>query len=354
MSLDRKTALSDARELRTCPPPEFRDDPIHRDRYLRHRSGSPRCARPDAPTTLLRFLARLPAEAAVDLGNPLPSPGHLRFVRAERGGWRGDLHMNPPLVLVLEAAGDRVRASQTYPDVLLAGPGDLILPPALTGLPELFAESWNRYDLRPRDLGPAVGQVSPAIARAAAELDVHPDELPGWALRPRPLTAGDPRHEFRRLEREVAAVFGRPIRTRGRGETGGVDYAVSEVASIGIRECAGGYGGGARKTISGRELRAMLRPRWGEATAWIAVRSPNGAIALEPVPEPVPWRPFGSIWRVEGCPGPRPAPIAGAFLLDPSGAVEWAREMAWDPGPGCFRAGFAVPPGGRRLVLISG
>lgn len=121
-----------------------------------------------------------------------------------------DIFYNPPLVLVLEDVGeisDDLWVAQTYHDIYLAGPGDLILSAEQTGTDELFVECWNTYRLNTKDLDPPLGQISLDIMEAIEILREDSDAYPVWAFQTKPLTNHDVRIYFRELEAEVARIF---------------------------------------------------------------------------------------------------------------------------------------------------
>lgn len=211
----RKFALTLARQYRTCPPPEIRDDPSQRRQYERHLARCPYCAmettgESEAWAGFRRELERLfkglkepPREAEV-------RPGQFRFIKRELSVWRDDLFYNPPMVLVLEntaAISDDMPVCQVCADISLAGPGDLILQGDQSPVGDVFLESWNVYILKAADMGETLGHVPPEIVRAVRSLENDPDAYPEWAMLPRPMTENDPRIFFRQLEIEVGHIF---------------------------------------------------------------------------------------------------------------------------------------------------
>jgi len=210
----RKTALSRAKQYRTCPPSFIADDPRHQENMRQHREICPYCS------------SRIAEDIKVweILATVLPKPeyksereirkeilqGQLRYIRSDLGRWRGRYFYNTPLVLVLAAAGDvseEVSVVQTYHDVYLAGPGDLILSDEQTGTGELFAECRNIYTVKASDLDMSQGQISSDIIEAIKSLQQFPEAYPDWALHPKPLTTDDARIAFREIEAETASVF---------------------------------------------------------------------------------------------------------------------------------------------------
>jgi hypothetical protein len=125
-------------------------------------------------------------------------------------GWRDGLFYNPPLVLVLETTqeiSNEVLVSQTYFDISLAGPGDLILTDQQTPVGDLFVEPWNTYTLRGADLGEVLGCVDTELIDAVKSLEKNLGAHPDWAMLPRPFGDHDPRIYFRELEVEVGYAF---------------------------------------------------------------------------------------------------------------------------------------------------
>lgn len=353
MIRNRETALAEARSLRTAPPPDIPTAPDPGAHRNLHRNRCRHCEPTAAAAALGRILAEMPTGPSAGRFETSPTEGQFRFIRPERGGWRGEWHLNPPLVLVLEEADAVVLVAQTYPDPILAGPGDLILRAEWTGLDEMFVEGWNTYRVSAADLGPAVGQAPPATGAAVRRLETDPSDYPPWALRPRPLTVGDPRTEFRRLEREVAACFS--VAVTGKAQPmPAVENALAppKAALAGIREPVAEYGQAKTEPARDAEIQAAILPQWREAMAWTAGRGPGGELVLRPLPHPPAWSPVDGVWQVKGCAEHRRKGVGGALLVDPSGRVEHARAVAWDPADHCFRAEFVAPPAGRRLVVL--
>lgn len=214
----RKTALSRARQYRTCPPSFIADDPDHQENMRQHRDVCPHCSgRIAEHIKAWETLAAALPKPGIRNEREFPKQeqilkGQLRHIRSGLGRWRGRYFYNPPLVLVLtdaEEFSEHVPAVQTYHDVYLAGPGDLILSGEQTGIGELFAECGNIYTVRAGDLDMSQGQVSSDIPEAIKKLAQFPQAYPDWALYPKPLTADDARIAFREIEAETASVFRR-------------------------------------------------------------------------------------------------------------------------------------------------
>ena len=210
----RKFALTLAKQYRTCPPSEVRNDPSQRLEYDRHLAICPYCS----------MQKREEHDAWIDLSSKIEDllwearsykeeevcPGQFRFLRKELCRWRDGLFYNPPLVLILENTGvisDDVLVAQIYHDISLAGPGDLILMDTHTPAGDLFVESWNIYTLKASDLGVSLGSIPPEIINTIKALEKEPDAYPDWTVLPRPLTVNDPRIYFRELEIEVGYTF---------------------------------------------------------------------------------------------------------------------------------------------------
>jgi hypothetical protein len=139
-----------------------------------------------------------------------PEQGSLCSVRPDLGKWQEEYYYNPPTVLVLEstsAISDEVLVAQTYHDITLAGPGDLILNRERSPCGECFVESWNTYTLRARDLDPAMAKVDENILKAVKALQEDASAYPGWAIGPEPMGEHDARIYFREMEVEVGYIF---------------------------------------------------------------------------------------------------------------------------------------------------
>jgi hypothetical protein len=97
--------------------------------------------------------------------------------------------------------------AQTYFDLSMAGPGDLILTERQTPVGDLFVETWNTYTLKATDLGASPGSIDPGITIGVKMLQEDPHAYPDWAMIPRPFADQDPRIYFRELEVEVGYTF---------------------------------------------------------------------------------------------------------------------------------------------------
>lgn len=169
--IKKKMALQSAQCLRACPPDPILFAPSPAPQTQRHLASCPLCRERrgilpeelEAWTTLGRQVFPPPEDAGNRQGPILP--GEIRTVSKRCGGWApGDRYYTPPLVLVLQEIQEPAPAflvSQTYPDRLLMGPGDV----AFKGTPG-FAEPWNCYALGPADLSTRVGGVPKGILEA--------------------------------------------------------------------------------------------------------------------------------------------------------------------------------------------
>ena len=164
----RKFALTMAKIYRLCPPSHVVCDSSSRDMWRAHRSRCPYCAVEDKEgrgaweRMVERFGAVFPSADVIENGDA-PRVGQLRYVTKSLGSWRDGFYYNPPLVLVLDvplAVSDDVLVAQTYHDIALAGPGDLIVEDPLHPGGMMFVESWHTY---------TVGARFPGALRWAAE-----------------------------------------------------------------------------------------------------------------------------------------------------------------------------------------
>ena len=227
----RKHALSIARSIRTCPPVAVLRKPGDSDAVARHKAICPSCsaepleeivAADELAEKMMSFIPP-PQKTA-----PLPiSVGQFHYVNPAQGSWRDNYYYNPPMVMVLNTRSktlDEIRVAQVYNDILLAGPGDLILDEDMTGgAGDLFVECWNIYTLRSAWLGSMVGMVSQEVLDAVQAMEKDPHFSPPWAALPVSMRDGDPRIEFRKLEVEVAYTFA----ARAAGELM-AEYAASD------------------------------------------------------------------------------------------------------------------------------
>ncbi len=211
----RVSAMSQAKKYRTCPPPNIADNPINSKQLQQHIRICPYCSS-QAMEDLNSW-----NDLAINIQKffHLPEPrnhdkvlqGQLRYIRSDMGKWHEGFFYNPPLVLVLEDYDDcsgHIPAAQTYHDICLASPGDMILSnDQAMARDEFFVECWNTYTLKSNDLGPVTGQVSLEITEAVRKLEKDSKAYPGWAVMPKPLMDHDIRIHFRELEAEVSRIF---------------------------------------------------------------------------------------------------------------------------------------------------
>jgi len=209
----RKHALALARRFRTCPPSNAVSLPETDARMAAHRRRCPLCTDlgHDASWELIaRRIAELnPASPAST--STMPTPGQLVPIASRLACWREDLFYTPPVVLVLsvcERLAGAVQVAQVYHDVLLAGPGDLIVRDPVFGPDAFFIECWNRYTLRHEDLAAPLAVLPASVVQAVDAMGRDPSALPAWAPLPVALIdENDPRLAFRRMEVEVGFVF---------------------------------------------------------------------------------------------------------------------------------------------------
>lgn len=213
----RKHALSLAKQIRTCPPTSVLEAIAGSQEARTHLSLCPYC--PSRIHEEAKSWDRLAAGAAgiVPSAQKRVEPIELREgalcpIVPALGGWREGFYYNPPIVLVLRAVSlhrdvSAWKVAQTYHDVLLAGPGDLIVPGGRSPLGDIFIESWNTYTLRSIDLASPLGDLGPEVSRAAISLEADPSHYPAWAPQPKPMDENDARIYFREMEVEVGYAF---------------------------------------------------------------------------------------------------------------------------------------------------
>ncbi len=211
----RKLALSLAKQYRSCPPHRIREDPGQEASLKRHRAVCPYCAGSDfQDQEAWHLLGKELKRKRFSTQNPDAAsglrPGQLCFVKSDLSMWRGHYFYNPPLVLITKESAsmlDDVLVAQTYHDVYLAGPEDLIVPADDSPLDSCFVECWNIYTMKAAHLGPPLGRLSERILKGVLTAVEQPDFHPEWAGLPRPFSENDPRRFFRELELEVAYTF---------------------------------------------------------------------------------------------------------------------------------------------------
>jgi len=236
----RKHALRQARRYRTCPAPSMRRDPSHQHLIKKHLRICPFCSTPDmsddAPwEQLSEQLARHFSNAGVSMAPSPPEPGQLRSIKSEYGGWQDGFYYHPPLVLILDspdANTDSVQVAQTYFDISLAAPGDLILSSELTALGELFIQCRNVYHVYTWQLDNLIDQLAPAIIESVFALKRNPNARPADALAPRPLTPSDIRRDFHDLEKETARFFACSLATAAQPHLELIKRTYTDVATL--------------------------------------------------------------------------------------------------------------------------
>ena len=206
----RKQALALAKQFRTCPPTSIKQDSRHAQQVEAHNQICPFC------TTFLKedidawdaFIRHLESDFPLTPENPPAAPGQIRKIDPGLACWNDNYYYTPPDVLVLSTDNSIIKVAQIWPDMTLAGPGDLLVPRNLiNGLVELFIEPWNIYALDQSFLGPCTGTVDNQVVKAVLQMDEAPDFLPSWAIVPIPFKENDPRQFFRELEVETGYVF---------------------------------------------------------------------------------------------------------------------------------------------------
>ncbi len=210
--MTRKQALALARQLRTCPPLQVKQDPLETEPVKRHLDICPFCAT-SLKNEIEAFEALAEKLETAFFDTPDNSPVRAGQVRAIDPGlscWQGDYYYNAPEVAVLETGrpGNRAKVAQVWLDTALAGPGDLVPPDTMVqGLSGLFIETWNIYTLDPGFLGPTLGTLDPEIIESVLMMNENPDYLPDWAFKPMPMKDNDPRIYFRDIEMNIGQAF---------------------------------------------------------------------------------------------------------------------------------------------------
>ena len=197
----RKLALSLAKQYRTCPPNKIRTDSYHKESLKRHLELCPYCSTqqmqdPDPWEKLTSKLQKIHSITRPPNIDRQIIEGQLRPVFSALGRWRDGYFYNPPLVLVLETRrtiSDDVLVAQTYHDIYLAGPGDLILTDERSSVGPLFVESWNTYTLKAGNLESSLELLPVEIVTAVKALEKNPEAYPAWAMHPRSFTQNDSR-----------------------------------------------------------------------------------------------------------------------------------------------------------------
>ncbi len=218
MTRSRKSALEFAIKMRTCPPPTLKD-PVSKIRE--HRAACSRCSDHD-PKDLEPWLKIVEQARRIIAGRPVeiePQPGTLFWLHDRLASWEGVDYFNPPVVLVLSGeAHGTLKVAQVYFDPLLAAGDDVVLDHRDCDAGELFIQPWNCYNLVESDLQECLGRVSQRALEAVIARGRDPEARIDWLPLAWPLVPGDPRLQFRRLERKVARVFA-SASVRARVET---------------------------------------------------------------------------------------------------------------------------------------
>ncbi|MCF8025893.1 MAG: hypothetical protein K9K82_10455 [Desulfobacteraceae bacterium] len=215
MMEDRKQALSMARMYRLCPPPGVEGDAANNDELKRHIQICPYCQ--DLQEEDLGPWNDLAAAIGDLFFSDHPSgpvvAGRLYYLKKALGRWRGGYYYTPPMVMVIDASpqvSEEILVAQIYHDIVLAGPGDLVLAEKQGIEGSLFVEPWNIYTLRLSDLGQEVGSVGQDVVQAVWDMDENPDAPPSWAPVLAPFEQQDVRSYFREMEIEVGYTFSAP------------------------------------------------------------------------------------------------------------------------------------------------
>lgn len=232
---------------------------MHEKETRHHLAICPYCSTPQPEDmsswdTLADRIRSFAAQGRMGGPETAPEEGSICLIKSERRGWREGNFYNPPAVLVIEKSGaisDDVLVAQTYHDIALAGPGDLILKGDRSPFGGIFVEPWNTYTLRLRDLESPLCRVESSVVAAVRALEADPTAYPEWALHPKPMAPEDPRIYFREMEVEVG-------------------YAFSSMAVSGLVE-----------ELEARSLR-LIYGNTGEAIAEIKGRIPEIHWAQEP------------------------------------------------------------------------
>ena len=213
----RKIALSLAKQYRRCPPPRIMEDPSQQKALENHRAICPYCSGKDlenraAWENLANEMKRIDPLVEKSLSDDIRPvrPGQFRFVRADSGVWRENFFYTPPMVLIMKktpSVKGAVLVAQTYHDIQMAAPGDLILNADNSLLSPLFVECWNTYTLKETLLGPSLDTIPERVMDVVLKCENQPEFCPEWAMLPRPLAENDTRIFFRELELEVAYTF---------------------------------------------------------------------------------------------------------------------------------------------------
>jgi len=209
----RKEAWALAKQIRTCPPPEIRANPLFYRENTRHQAICPFCSTGlNQDVDAWRWLS-----SNRDIGAHEAAVGQLCRINPGLSQWYDGYFYNAPIVLILKkhgTAGQTVSVAQVWHDLYLAAPGDLVVPEDLIkGWDGLVIETWNQYDLNPKDLTDCLGSVDMRVVTAVFDMNQTPGYLPNWAPLPMPLKTDDLRQHFRLMEATAARLFSTSSRT---------------------------------------------------------------------------------------------------------------------------------------------
>ncbi|NOX33364.1 MAG: hypothetical protein GXP56_06445 [Deltaproteobacteria bacterium] len=205
----RKQALALARQLRTCPTPDIRNDADYIEENKRHNEICPFCSTDikdeiDSWSILSEKYQKKFKAPATEMGDRQVTKGQLWKLNKNMCCWREGYYYNAPVILVIKdhnTANNEILAAQTWHDIYLASPGDMVVPEThRTGVDEFFIETWNFYILKKHYLGRYLGNVTGEVVEYAMKMHANQDILPGWAPRLMALRQNDPRHYFQKLE----------------------------------------------------------------------------------------------------------------------------------------------------------
>jgi len=212
----RKQALAHAKQLRTCPPPIIQGNIKHSKENKRHIDICPFCSTDlknevTAWLTLSENFKKTFKKSDSETHYSDINVGQIRIIKEALGCWRDDYYYNVPIVVIIDDQSDiddEILVAQTWHDIYLASPGDLVLPENLMeGFDGLFIETWNVYTLKKKYLGDCLGEVSKEVVGHVLTMNKQPDFLPAWAQQPMPLIKDDPREYFHQLEIETGFTF---------------------------------------------------------------------------------------------------------------------------------------------------
>jgi hypothetical protein len=212
----RKQALAFATQIRTCPPQDVRTQKDYQTENKRHRDICPFCST-DIKNEIDAWNAlSVDFKKKFNLSNNQDDyknikKGQLRILNKNFCRWQEGYYYNAPLVIVLKDQSeidDEILVAQTWHDIYLASPGDLVVPEKLrTGSYEFFIEPWNIYILKKQYLDQCLGQVADDVVDQTLKMHEDPNILPDWAPRLLPLIEDDPRQYFQELEIKTGYSF---------------------------------------------------------------------------------------------------------------------------------------------------